>query len=320
MEQQNTDYADIFLWATNSQPLKDDLKIELYLFDKHYTVYTINYAESLKQQLKKLFLTDMLRYVHEGAAKGLSVRDFEMSEKEDNVLQRTALARVEYAADVIGTIEEAEADLEPFTEDQHEFKGIKAMVARFSHEKLEKPFYIVKLIKQAQVLKGDTAWMFSGNGFKTFDAAAGLRVMPDRQVLIIDDTVFVFDEAKFESLFKYNAKLQHIAHRKVTEIEANYQLSLPDELTLQALLKGKKRLIKKLQEIDMAAIGQNELMEHADALGVELMLDDLGNIIIMDGKDLDKFVNLLHDDYVTSGLTGNTYEIKSKKLVEKSEK
>jgi len=317
--EQTDDYADIFLWATNTEPLKDDLKIELYLFDKHYAVYTVNYSDTLKQQLKKLFLTDMLRYVREGAAKGLNVRDFELSEKEENVLQRTALPRVEYAADVIGTIEEAEADLESFSEDQHEFKGIKAMVARFSHEKLAKPFYIVKLIKQAQVLKGDSAWMFNGNSFKTFDAAAGLRVMPDRQVLIIDDTVFIFDEAKFESLFKYNAKLQHIAHKKVAEIEANYQLSLPEEMTLQALLKGKKRLVKKLQEIDMTAIKQSDLMEHADELGVELMLDDLGNIIIMDGKDLDKFVNLLHDDYVTSSLTGRTYEIKSKKLIEKKE-
>ncbi|HEX6462050.1 MAG TPA: Kiwa anti-phage protein KwaB-like domain-containing protein [Candidatus Saccharimonadales bacterium] len=319
MEQPNNDDTDVFLWATNTEPLKDELKVELYFFDKHYAVYTVNFAENLKQQIKKLFLTDMLRYVHEGAAKGMSVRDFEMSEKEDNVLQRTALPRVEYAADVISTIEEAGADLELFAEDQHEFKGMKAIIACFSHEKLAKPFYIVKLIKQAQVLKGDTAWMFSGNSFKTFDAAAGLRVMPDRQVLIIDGTIFVFDEAKFESLFKYNAKLQHIAHQKVAEIEANYQLVLPEEMTLQSLLKGKKRLVKKLQEIDMTVIKQKDLVEHADELGIELMLDDLGNIIIMDGKDLDKFVNLLHDDYVTSELTGNTYEIKSKKLVEKNE-
>ncbi len=318
--QNEQEYADIFLWATNTEPLRDDIKIELFLFDKNYTVYTSNYADELKTQTKKLFLNEILRYVREGAAKGLTVRDFEMSEKEDNVLQRTALARVEFAAEVINKIEEEEADIEPFTEDQNEFKAIKGIVAKCSHASLPKPFYIAKLVKQSQALKGDSAWMFSGNGFKPFDAAAGLRIMPDNQVLIVDGTVFVFDEAKFESLFKYNAKLQHIAHQKVTEIEANYQLSLPDEVTLQSLLKGKKRLVKKLQEIDMTAVPQNDLVAHADELGVELMLDDTGNaIIIMDGKDLDTFVNLLHDDYVTSGLTGNTYEIKSKKLVEKKD-
>lgn len=45
------------------------------------------------------------------------------------------------------------------------------------------------------------------------------------------------------------------------------------------------------------------------------MTDDDGAIIIMDSKDLNKFVNLLNDDYVESALTGNRYEIKSKKLL-----
>lgn len=43
------------------------------------------------------------------------------------------------------------------------------------------------------------------------------------------------------------------------------------------------------------------------------MQDDTGAIIIMDGKDLDKFVNLLNDDYMESPLTGQRYEIIKKK-------
>lgn len=317
MEQET---ADIFLWANHTEPLKDDLAIDVYLFDKNYVVYTANYADELKQQMKKLFLKEMLRYVHEGAAKGLAVREFELSEKEDNVLQWTSLPRVEHAAEVIRKIDEEEADLDPFTEESHEFKGVKGMLARFSHPSLKKPFYIAKQVKQSQTLKGDSAWMFSGNGFKPFSAAAGLRIMPDNQALIVDGTVFVFDEAKFESMFKYNAKLQHLAHQKVAELEANFNLSLPEELTLQSLLKGKKRLVQKLQKIDMSTIEQNKLVEHADELGVDLMLDDIGAIIIMDGKDLDKFVNLLNDDYITSSFTGVTYEVKNKKPLEKDEK
>lgn len=311
------DYADVFLWATNVEPLKSDVAVDLFLFDKNYEIYTVQVAEELRQQLKKQFLYEMLRYVREGAAKGLGVRDFEMSEKEDNVLQRTSLARVENAAKIIHNIEEEEADLDPFTEESHEFKSVKGMLARFSHPSLGKPFYIMKVVKQSQALKGDGAWMFSGNSFRAFDAAAGLRVTADNQALIIDGTVFVFDEAKFETMFKYNAKLQHLAHQKVTEIEANFNLSLPEEVDLQHLLKGKKRLVKKLQEIDMGDIEQNKLMEHADELGVDLMLDDVGAIIIADGNDLNKFVNLLNDDYITSSFSGVTYEIKNKKPLEK---
>lgn len=319
MDNSESEKADVFLWATNTEPMRDGLEIDFFLFDKDYTVYTVRYADELKQQLKKLFLNDMLRYVREGAAKGMSVREFEMSETEDSVLQRTDLVRVENANEVIVRIDEEEADLDPFTEESHEFKKIKGMVARFSHPAQAKPFYICKQVKQSQVLRGDTAWMFSGNSFQEFSAAAGLRVTPDNQALIIGETVFVFNETKFEGMFKYNAKLQHLTHQKVAELEANFKLSLPDELTLQALLKGKKRLVQKLQKIDLANIDQNKLMEHADELGVGLMLDDVGNIIIMDGKDLDKFVNLLNDDYITSSFTGITYEVKSKKPLEASE-
>lgn len=315
----NQEHADVFLWATNAEPLKDGFEVDLYLFDKNYTVYTAKYSDELKTQMKKLFLNDMLRYVREGAAKGMGVRDFEMSEQEDNVLQRTSLLRVENASEVIRVIDEEEADLDPFTEESNEFKAVKGMVARFTHTAQAKPFYIVKLVKQSQALKGDSAWMFSGSSFKPFDAAAGLRIMPDNQALIVDGTVFVFDELKFETMFKYNAKLQHLAHQKVAEIEANFNISLPEELTLQSLLKGKKRLVQKLQKIDLASIEQNKLMEHADELGVDLMLDDVGAIIIMDGKDLDKFVNLLNDDYITSSFTGVTYEIKNKRPMKEAE-
>lgn len=309
--------ADIFLWATNTEPLRDGLEIDFFLFDKDYAVYTVKYADELKQQLKKLFLNDMLRYVREGAAKGMTVRDFEMSEAEDNVLQRTDLVRVENANEVVVRITEEEADLDPFTEESHEFKKIKGMMARFTHPAMKQPFFIAKQVKQSQVLRGDTAWMFSGNSFKEFDAAAGLRVTPDNQALIIGETVFVFNEVKFEGMFKYNAKLQHLAHQQVAALEAHFKLSLPDELTLQALLKGKKRLVQKLQKIDLEAVDQNKLMEHADELGIDLMLDDIGSIIIMDGKDFDKFVNLLNDDYITSTYSGVTYEIKSKKPLDK---
>ena len=44
------------------------------------------------------------------------------------------------------------------------------------------------------------------------------------------------------------------------------------------------------------------------------MTDDAaGVIIIMDGKDAAKFVNLLNDDYMTSDMTGVKYELKGKK-------
>ena len=45
-------------------------------------------------------------------------------------------------------------------------------------------------------------------------------------------------------------------------------------------------------------------MDYADEMQLELMSDDNGAIIIMDGNDLDMFVNLINEDYIESKITG----------------
>ena len=57
-------------------------------------------------------------------------------------------------------------------------------------------------------------------------------------------------------------------------------------------------------------------MQYAEDMALNLMTTDGGAIIIMDNKDLDTFVSLLNDDFMTSELTGFKYEVKGKKLLE----
>ena len=65
---------------------------------------------------------------------------------------------------------------------------------------------------------------------------------------------------------------------------------------------------------DLSAFSE-QVLDYADEMQLELMSDDNGAIIIMDGNDLDTFVNLINEDYVESKITGKRYEIKSKKLL-----
>jgi hypothetical protein len=127
--------------------------------------------------------------------------------------------------------------------------------------------------------------------------------------------MFVFNQTKLKQLFGYDAKEASIARQKVAEIEANFTLSFDDGVDMQALVKGKPGIIKKLQKINPHAAKQQDLMDHAEEMGIDLMQDDSGAIIIMDDKDLGKFVNLLNDDYIESPLTGQRYEIIRKKLL-----
>lgn len=305
--------TDIFLWANQADAHKDALEVDLFLFTKGYTVYATNYAKELKAQLKVLFLYDMISQVQTGAATGMLVRDFEAAAAEDNVLERTALERVEHAQEVIEQIMYGEESLEVFREGDHEFKKVKGIIARFSRPDAE-PFFIAKLLPQSQVLKGATAWMYSGDSFQPFAADAGLRITPDNQVLVAGQDIFAFSETKFIRMFGYDAKKFAVAEEKIKEIEAHFKLKFPDGMTFDSLVRDTPSLVGKLQKVDPTIVTQDQVVDHADEMGLELMTDDAtGEIIIMDAKDAAKFVNLLNDDYVTSDMTGIKYELKGKK-------
>lgn len=90
-------------------------------------------------------------------------------------------------------------------------------------------------------------------------------------------------------------------------------------MSLQDLVKDRKKVITKLQKLEVGGVTQEQAVEYADDMQLELMTDDAGAIIIMDGNDLDTFVNLINEDYITSQITGKRYEIKSKKLLDEPE-
>lgn len=306
--------TDIFAWANNLLMHKDKLDIEIFLLSKTNILYRTRYAEALGRQTHPLLIDGLLEYIITGAGAGLVVRSFEEAENEENVLQKTAVANVDKLVEAMGWLGKHEADMEQFSEEDHDLKRIKGLIVRVTHPEIT-PFYIIKALSSSNILKGVGAWMISGNKFDALDGGAALRIPADSQLLIVDDELYVFNQSKLERLFGYNAKKNAIADKKVREIEANFKLSFADDLTLQGMVKESKPLINKLQKIDPSAIKQDAMLDHAEEMGLGLMTDLEGAIIIMDNKDLNKFVNLLNDDYVESNLTGNRYEIKSKRLL-----
>lgn len=320
MEAETHDTTDIFLWANNTDGIKNELDVEFFLFNKNYTPYSTNFSTELNAQIKPLFLFDYINFVNLGAGTGLSVRDYELSEGEENVLLRTDLEKVGRAETLIHLIEHERHDIVEFSEQEHEFKRIKGIVAKFTHkDDPKKVFYTVKAIQQGQVLKGATAWEFRDGKFGAFQAEVGLKVPADNQVLIINKDIFAFSQGKFEKLFNYEYKKQYLADKKVEEIEKQFKLSFPEGLDLQSLVRERKKVVNKLQKLEVGSVTQEQAVDYADEMQLDLMTDDAGAIIIMDGNDLDTFVNLINEDYITSQITGKRYEIKSKKLLDEPE-
>ncbi|MEI6480881.1 MAG: Kiwa anti-phage protein KwaB-like domain-containing protein [Candidatus Saccharibacteria bacterium] len=308
-----TERTDVFLWANNLVPIKEELDIDLFLFNKNYVVYRTKVSKDLVRSFQPLLIDGLLEYVLQGAAEGLQVRDFEDGEAEDNVLQRTRLANVQKAQELLNWVKTQESVIENFVEEEHDLKRVKGVLARCRHKDIPYPFYIIKLLPGSMVMKGATSWMLRDGKFVPFDAEGSMRMPGDNQLLVLDQDIYAFSQTRLEQLFGYNAKKYGIALKKMQEIQANFTFNFDIGLSWENLVQGQKSLVNKLQKIDASAIKQSDLMDHAEELGINLMTDNDGAIIIMDVKDLTKFINLLNDDYIESPLTGRRYEIKSKK-------
>lgn len=311
--------VDIFHWANQTDAVKNELRVEFFLFNRNYTPYSTVISDELDSQIKAVFLYDAINDVNLGAGTGLSVRDYELSEKEENVLLRTELEKVGRAETLIHHIEHSRNEIVEFSDQEHEFKRIKGIVARFSRLDGTGVFYVIKQVSAGQTLNGATAWEFQDGQFRGFRPEFGWKVPADNQVLIIDKDIFIFNQSKFERLFNYEYKKQLLADQKVTEIQQKYKLSFPDGMDLQSLVMERKKVVNKLQKLEVGNVTQEQAIDYADTMQLELMTDDEGAIIIMDGNDLDMFVNLINEDYITSEVTGKRYEIKSKKLLDDPE-
>ncbi len=305
--------TDVFAWANNLVQYIDDLKIDLYFFNKNNTVYRTKLGGEVARQLRPLFLDEILEFILGGVEKGLIVRGFEEAESEDNVLQRTPVKNVDKLVEVLNWIKHEQGNIEVFNDQEHDLKRMKGVIAHCTHKDMDKPFYLIKNIPTSQIMKGHTAWLLKDGIFKPFDAMSALKIPGENQLLVVGQDLFVFNQAKLKALFGYDAKAASIATKKVKEIEENFTLSFADGVSLQSLIKGKPSTIKKMQKLEPSKIKQQDLIDHSDEMGVGLMTDDSGAIIIMDDRDLTRFVNLLNEDYFESPISGERFEIIKKR-------
>lgn len=315
---------DVFHWANEIDEIKNNVSVELFLFNKNYTPYKVRYSDALTNSVKQLFMNEAVKYIIEEADKGLECREYEKSDGEEKVIYRTKLDKVGRAETLLHLIEQEYRDMDFFSDNEYGFKKIKGIIAKFSYPDAEsgetKSFYIAKGISASSALKAGTSWELNGESFEPFSAEVALKMPDDNQVAIIGDDVIIFNQTKFEALFQYDYKAQVLAEEKAKELSEKYKLSFAEGLTLDALLADKKPILKKVQAMDIEEeMSQEQVIDYADEMHLELMTDDDGSIIIMDDKDLSMLVNLINEDYYVSPVNGKRYEIKSKKLLEDSE-
>ena len=93
---------DIFQWANWADANKKDLLIDLFIFNKNFTPYVLPLKTStIEDQMRSLFLYDMINFVETGAAVGLSVRDYATNDQMENVLLYSELESIQRADTLI---------------------------------------------------------------------------------------------------------------------------------------------------------------------------------------------------------------------------
>lgn len=319
MEENQIKQVDIFEWANNLTRFRKDLEVEFFVVNKRYTPYSLPMSTDLKPQVAPVFIMEILNTVEKGAGLGLEIRPFEDSESEDGVLLWSTKERVVNAKNIIEQIEDERVGIEIFNEYDHEFKTIKMIIGRFYHKDFP-AFYVVKQVGGASSLSERNSWQIGQSGkLEMFAPAAAFKIPTDSQVLIVGEQIFAFNPKKFEAIFGYNYKKQVIADKKIEQILSRYQLNFPEGQDLNTLIAGRSKSINKLQNLELGSKTQEELVEYSEEMALDLMTSDDGSIIIMDGRDVDTFVGLLNDDYMTSDFTGLKYEVKGKKLLKGDE-
>lgn len=113
---------DVFHWANEIDEIKNNVSVELFLFNKNYTPYRVRYSESLTNSVKALFMQEATGYIIKEADKGLECHEYEKSDGEDKVIYRTNLSNVGRAETLIHLIEHEYRDIDSMSDHLDEFK------------------------------------------------------------------------------------------------------------------------------------------------------------------------------------------------------
>ena len=308
---------DIFQWATWVDAHKKDLLIDLFIFNKNFTPYVLPLdSEKMEEQMRVLFLYEILNAIQTGAATGLSIRDYATNDQTENVLLYSELESIQRADTLIYLL--GDDRITEFNEQEHELKRMHGIVARFSDPNdTDKTFYIAKQLQRSQMLSGSLTWQVSGSDFGELNADAAFKIPADNQVLIAGGKVFAFNPKKFVNLFKQDPSSDAATKQVIDLLMKKFALNLPEGLSFAELADRNKSLTAMLMKLDVEHLPCKErVVDYAEEMDLALMSDNNDGIIIMDNRDAMMFVNILADNYVDSNLTDSRYLVTGKKRID----
>lgn len=311
--------VDPFLWANRVDAEKDNLDIDLFLFNKNNTVYSTNHNKEIKNKLKVLFVYGVVSDLQTGAATGMSVQNADQAVDNENTIFRIELDQVAPAQEVIEQIMYDEDRLEQFESESIDFRRIKGVVARITFN--GNVSYIFKALMPSHILREAVSFGVNKSSIGNLSAEAGFKITPDSQVMIVDNDIFVFNQSKFIKLFNLDVWKRSIVSAQAELIQKTFNVKCPDDTDfIKICFSMSKASIKTLIDLNLANSSYDKVESCAEDFNLGLMFDEKNKgIIIMDSRDAELLVNILNDNYANSGLRNEPYLMKTKKKLDTEE-
>jgi len=312
--------VDVFQWANNTDAFKNELELELFVFNKNLTPYSLQIGPELKHKMLALFVYDIINTVAMGGGTGLQVRNYVEAAADDLAILEISSEKQESrrASTVLWLIEKERHDIIEFNEAEHDYKRLKGMVLRCTAPG-GKVFHVFKQFKATAAVQGGKDFVLQKDKLQQFTQDLAFKIDASNQVLAVDNTLFIFSQSKYEALFDTKPHTIARANENGRQIDKLFKLSMPlvvPEIAIMA--QGDKAATKKLSEVNPHLMSQEEVINAADEFAIELMTDDTGAIILMDTNDVKVFLDILLDNFV-HGSTGIPYVAKTKKELEPQE-
>lgn len=315
--------TDIFHYCNQLLSIKEDLFVEMFLVSKNEVPYATRLSIEVQKTVEARFIDPLLETVFEGAELGMTVKHISFEGRDDSVLIREDLEKVPRAGQIISWIEERRDTIEYFSDSDHDMRRMKGLVIRVTHKTdREIKFYLFQTFEPSKILSRPVGWQFNSDTIGIMEPDATFKVPVGNETLVIDNDIFIFNEPKFERMFKYNFEKLQRADKKAKEFVKKFKVSVNSDIGggLENILRDSDALLNKFLKTDIAnAMPVDKVVEVSDDMGLELMQDDDGAIIIMDKTDMNKMLDIINDNYYESNATGNHYVARSKKPIDVGE-
>ena len=200
-----------------------------------------------------------------------------------------------------------------YLDDENRYEDIWAYMIRISQGINQ--IVLVRKSFPSHILKKDFAmWLRQGRFTKFENNVFSLDKKFD--ALLINDEFIVFQKTNFEKSFLFDIKMEEQARRNTKEIRDNYNLLEINDASIDEYLDIPT--IAKLQKVDMALItdgtmSYDNLSQFCDEFNLSIAKNDATHRFAPQNKaEFKKFIKLLSDDYLESGLTERHYDVHSK--------